>query len=56
MTHLGYLIAAYTVVWIIIGFYLFTLIRRDRRLNKDLEELEGRIRELEQGNGPSPTS
>jgi len=47
MENLGYLIAAYTAVWVVIAFYLFLLVRRNHRLNQQVTELEERLAELE---------
>ena len=49
--HLNYLIAAYTSIWIVLSIYIFVLLRRNRRLNEQITELEERMAELEQGRG-----
>lgn len=47
MTHAVYLISAYTVVWILICFFLATLVIKNHRLKRDMEELESRLNALE---------
>ncbi len=47
MSDLTYLILAYSVVWLIVGTYLLVLILRNRRLLKQVAELEQRIGKLE---------
>ena len=37
MKHLGYLLAANLFVWGGILFYVFTLVKRNRELQKDLD-------------------
>ena len=37
MDHFPFLFAAYTVFWIVIFFYVVSIDRRGRRLEKDLE-------------------
>lgn len=39
MDHFPYLFAAYAVVWTVLFAYVFSLDRRARRSEKDLEEL-----------------
>ncbi len=38
-THLGYLIAAYAVVWIGVLVYVTGLARRSRQLERELDEV-----------------
>ncbi len=45
MDHFPYLFAAYTVVWTVLFFYVFSLDRRTRRAEKELEELKRRLGE-----------
>ena len=51
MENLNFLIAAYTVIWAIIGFYIFLLIKRNRKLLNQVEDLETRIRDIENRSG-----
>ncbi|CAM2068763.1 CcmD family protein [Sulfidibacter corallicola] len=44
---MSYLVAAYSVVWVVVSIYIFTLIRRNRDLDKTVETLEARIARLE---------
>jgi CcmD family protein len=39
MNSMKFLFAAYIATWLIHSFYLLTLVRRFRRLRKDLKEL-----------------
>lgn len=40
LEHFPYLFAAYTIVWIVLYLYVFWLDRRERRTERDLEELK----------------
>lgn len=40
MDHFPYLFAAYAVVWTVLFAYVFSLDRRARRTEKDLDELK----------------
>lgn len=40
MDHFPYLFAAYAVVWTVLFLYVFSLDRRARRAEKELEELK----------------
>jgi CcmD family protein len=50
MKNLDFLFAAYTAIWILLFLYISTLSRRNRALEKEIEEL----RELleQRGRGP----
>ena len=39
MTNLSFLFAAYTAVWVLLFVYLLVLARRNRALEKDIEDL-----------------
>jgi len=39
MTNLGFLFAAYTAVWVALFLYILMLSRRNRALEKEIEEL-----------------
>ncbi|MFI5366197.1 MAG: CcmD family protein [Candidatus Binatia bacterium] len=39
MANLGFLIAAYTAVWVLLFLYLLSLSRRNSALEKEIEEL-----------------
>ena len=39
MANLGFLIAAYTAVWVLLFVYLLSLSRRNSALEKEIEEL-----------------
>jgi CcmD family protein len=42
---MNYLFAAYTAIWIILSWYLFSLSRRQRRVENELTRLEDKIKE-----------
>ena len=46
-SNLEYLVAAYSVVWLILAFFIWVLINRNRKLLKQLDELESRLEQLE---------
>ena len=48
MKNLWYLVAAYSSIWAILAGYLFILVRRNKLLMNRVEELEGRLRRVEQ--------
>jgi CcmD family protein len=39
MANLNFLFAAYTAVWVLLFFYILALSRRNRFLQKEIEEL-----------------
>ncbi|MBI1829862.1 MAG: CcmD family protein [Planctomycetes bacterium] len=39
MENLNFLFAAYTAVWVMLFFYIVVLSRRNRALEKEIEEL-----------------
>ena len=43
MEHFPYLFAAYTIVWLVIFFYVLSLDRRARRCERDVEDLKRRL-------------
>jgi CcmD family protein len=43
MEHIGFLFAAYAVVWIGVLLYVTALARRSRNLERDIEELRGEV-------------
>ena len=48
MDNLGYLVAAYTIIWIAISGYVFTLSRRQRQLQREIDSLKERMRGKEE--------
>ncbi|GIW42187.1 MAG: hypothetical protein KatS3mg076_2764 [Candidatus Binatia bacterium] len=44
MSRLDFLFAAYTAVWILLFFYIHLLSRRNRRLEREIEELRQLLR------------
>jgi CcmD family protein len=47
MENFPYLFSAYAIVWIVLFVYLFSLDRRGRRAEHDLEELRRLLRAKE---------
>jgi len=48
MENLEYLVAAYTIIWIAISAYIFSLSRRQRQLRREIDSLKQRMREKEE--------
>ena len=46
--HLGFLFAAYTVVWLALFVYVLSLGRRSRTLEREVEELRQLVARREQ--------
>lgn len=42
---MNYLFAAYTAIWIILSWYLFSLARRQKLVESELARLEAKIKE-----------
>lgn len=49
-SNMTYLVAAYSAVWLVVAGYLFVLLKRNRRLNLLLSQMESRIADLEAKN------
>ena len=47
MENLGYLFAAFAVIWVVVFTYVFILIRRQQQLKKDIEILADSISKKE---------
>lgn len=47
MENLDYLVAAYTIVWVALSGYVFSLSRRQRRLWREIDSLREKIKERE---------
>ena len=45
MENLGYLFAAYSVIWLVLFGYIFSIARRQQNLKRQLDILEGNSRE-----------
>jgi CcmD family protein len=45
MSNLNFLFAAYTAIWVLLFFYITTLSRRNRSLEKDIDELRELLRD-----------
>ena len=45
MANLGFLFAAYTAVWVLLFLYVLVLARRNRSLQKEIEELRQLLRQ-----------
>ena len=39
-SNLGYLFAAYSIIWLVVFGYVFTLIRREKTLRKEIAALK----------------
>ena len=44
MENLEYLVAAYSVIWLAISFYVFILYRRQRQLRREIDALTEKVR------------
>ncbi len=51
MSHLSFLFAAYTVIWVLLFMYIQVLARRNRRMEKEIDELQHLLRQREHGGG-----
>ena len=47
MENLGYLFAAFAVIWVIVFIYIYVLINRQKKLKRDIERLTEMISEKE---------
>jgi CcmD family protein len=45
MENLGYLLAAFTIVWAVVFGYVLLLINRQRRLRRDINSLREALKE-----------
>ena len=55
MDHLGYLFAAYSIIFIVIGGYAIFIGRRQARLEREVGRLETALHDVEQAAGvPQP--
>ena len=43
MDNMGYLAAAYSVIWLAISIYVFILYRRQRQLRREIDALKEKI-------------
>ncbi len=41
---MDYLIAAYTIIWVVLSIYIFTLYRNQRRLRRDINSLKEKLK------------
>ncbi|HEX7407587.1 MAG TPA: CcmD family protein [Candidatus Binatia bacterium] len=44
MTNLNFLFAAYTAIWVLLFVYVFLLSRRNRTVQKEIDELRQLLR------------
>ena len=51
MKNLGYLASAYTAIWLVLSFFLARLYLKNQKLNREVDHLESRIKELETKRG-----
>ncbi|MFC1926393.1 CcmD family protein [Chloroflexota bacterium] len=54
MENAGYLFAAYTIIWAVVFVYVFYLIRRERKLQKEIDLLEKSLSSSQIKNQHSP--
>ena len=45
MENIGYLVAAYTIIWVVVFGYVFYLYRKQRELQRDINSLKESIDE-----------
>ena len=43
MENLGFLVAAYSIIWITIAIFIFILSRRQRQLRQDIDSVKAKI-------------
>lgn len=53
MNNLGYLAAAYTIIFVVIFLYVLFLWRRQAALEAEVRAMQARLRELGEGGGRS---
>ncbi len=53
--NLAYLFYGYTVIWVIILGYIFTLARRERNLRDQVDELKKIVEEESRSDNPRPS-
>ncbi|MBI4328424.1 MAG: heme exporter protein CcmD [Chloroflexi bacterium] len=52
--HVLYVLAAYTVVWLVLLAYLFTIARRQASIRRELEELQRTVAHRQSPGGSGP--
>ncbi len=53
MEHLGYLFAAYSIIFALIGLYGILIARRQVRLEREVARLEATLRGVEEAAAPA---
>jgi CcmD family protein len=53
--HLGYLFAAYTIIFVVIFLYVMFIWRRQKSLEAELHAVESRLAELSARTAPRPS-
>jgi len=48
MNTMSYLFAAYTVIWIILAIYLYSIHSREKKLREEVERLKQMLKESEE--------
>jgi CcmD family protein len=48
MDTMHYLFAAYTAIWIILAFYLFSIHRREKKLQEEVQRLKRMFEKYQQ--------
>ena len=41
---MGYLVAAYTIIWVVLSIYIFTLYLSQRRLRREIDSLKKKMK------------
>jgi CcmD family protein len=41
---MGYLVAAYTIIWVVLSIYIFTIYRRQRQLRREIDSLKKKLK------------
>ena len=49
INNIGYVVAAFAVVWLGLFIYIFAIMQRERKLRRDIEILKAEIKEKSPG-------
>jgi CcmD family protein len=44
MENWGYLVAAYTIIWVVLSIYIFAIYRRQRQLRREIDSLKQKLK------------
>ena len=56
MANLSFLFAAYTAIWVLLFLYVANISRRNRALQREIDELRDFLRRQEQQTAPTRSS